>query len=116
MPAYTFLCDKCNYRFEVVCSIREYSESQVCAQCNSKKHVHRCYIEDVATLNASVKKSDNELKTVGDLANRNRDRMSDDQRLELYAKHNDYKEAPTNNKPLPKGLTRMKKQPKTKWT
>lgn len=115
MPAYTFLCDKCNNRFEIVCSIREYADTQTCNKCKSTKHVHRCYIEDVATLNTSVKKSDNELKTVGDLANRNRDRMSEDQKAELYNKHNDYKEAPAADKPLPKGLTRMKKQPKTKW-
>lgn len=115
MPAYTFLCDKCERKFELVCSIREYSEHQSCPVCNSQKHVSRCYIEDVSTLNSSVKKSDDELKTVGDLANRNRDRMSDDQRSELHEKHNSYKEAPAKEKPLPKGFTRMKKQTKTKW-
>ena len=70
----------------------------------------------MATLNTSVKKSDDQLKTLGDLANRNRDKLSEDQKVELYSKHNSYKDEPVNEKPLPKGLSRLKKQPKTKWT
>jgi hypothetical protein len=82
--------------------------------CNSAK-VFRCYVEDVSTLNAAIKKTDTELKTVGDLANRNRDRLSDDEKQHLYEKHNSYKEK--NTEPdLPKGMKRIKKQPKTKWT
>lgn len=115
MPSYTFFCEECRFKFEIVCSIKDYAETQVCEKCGSSKHVIRSYIEDMATLNASVKKSDSELKTVGDLANRNRDRMSDDQKLSLYRQHNDYKDQPAPNA-LPKGMTRMKKQPKTKWT
>lgn len=70
----------------------------------------------MATLNTSVKKSDDQLKTLGDLANRNRDKLSEDQKVELYSKHNSYKDEPVSEKPLPKGLSRLKKQPKTKWT
>jgi len=114
MPSYTFFCNKCKKKFEIVSSIREYSSDQNCPICLSTDNVERCYIEDVATLNSSVKKSDNELKTVGDLANRNRDRMSDSQKEELYIKHNEYKEAEPS-KPLPKGCKRLKKQSKNKW-
>lgn len=115
MPSYTFVCSKCSKQFEIVCSIRSYTDQQSCPVCNSKKHVSRCYTEDVATLNSSIKKSDNELKTVGDLANRNRDRMSESQKAELYEKHNEYKEQ-TSEKKLPKGCQRFSKQPKTRWT
>ncbi len=114
MPSYTFICYKCDKKFEILSSIREYTDKQNCPICNSQTNVSRCYIEDAATLNASVKKSDDELKTVGDLANRNRDRMSDTQKEELYEKHNEYKDKPSN-KPLPKGFKRLQKQPKTKW-
>lgn len=69
---------------------------------------------DLATQSSSVKKSNSELKTIGDLANRNRDRMSDDQKAALYAKHNDYKEHKEENR-LPAGMSRIKKGPKTIW-
>lgn len=63
----------------------------------------------------SVKKADSELKTIGDLANRNRDRMSEDERVTLYKKHNDYKDQ-ESQKELPKGMSRIKKsKSKIKW-
>lgn len=114
MPVYTFICEKCNNIFEIVCSISSYSDKQKCDKCKSKEYVIRHYQEDINSLCASVKKNDSELKTLGDIANRNRDRMSDDQKQALYEKHNDYKEKQPD-KPLPKGVSRMKKQPKTKW-
>jgi hypothetical protein len=60
----------------------------------------------------SVKKSDSELKTIGDLANRNRDKISDDHKSYLDQKHNAYKEE-LSTKQLPQGMSRMQK-PKTK--
>lgn len=114
MPEYSFICEKCNYKFAIVCSIKDYTDKQICKRCKSNNNVIRLYQEDLSTLSASVKKSDGELKTLGDLANRNRDKMSEDQKLALYNKHNDYKEQPPA-KELPKGMTRLKKQPKTKW-
>ena len=115
MPAYSFVCEKCSESFEIICSIKDYKDSVNCIKCKTNKHVHRLYIEDLKTLNTSVKKSDNELKTIGDLANRNRDRMSNDEINSLSKKHNEYKEeAP--KKELPTGMSRLKKQTKTKWT
>lgn len=116
MPAYTFFCSSCNKKYEVVCSIKEYTEKMPCEFCNSKKSTYRCYTEDLLTLNASVKKSDTELKTVGDLAKRNTDRMSDDEKHHLKIKHNSYKDNKPDN-PLPSGMSRIKKpKTKTKWT
>jgi putative FmdB family regulatory protein len=114
MPAYTFYCEKCKYKFEIICSIKDYSEKQRCEKCSNSRNVIRAYTEDLLTINSSVKKSDSELKTIGDLANRNRDKLTDDQKLSLHQKHNDYKEGPAPSE-LPKGMTRMKKTPKTKW-
>lgn len=113
MPNYSYVCDKCNKSFELFFYIKEYQENPVCINCSSKK-THRCYILDVATQTSSVKKSDSELKTVGDLANRNRDKMSDDHKQALYHKHNEYKEQQADA-PLPKGMKRLKKQNKIKW-
>lgn len=114
MPTYSYFCEKCSSDFELFFIIKDYSDRPKCPLCNSQK-THRNYVADALTQNASVKKSDTELKTLGDLANRNRDKLSDDQKAELHIKHNQYKETPPD-KPLPKGMSRIKKQPKTKWT
>lgn len=117
MPEYSFACEKCKKKFIVICSIATYSSSEKsirCEYCNNSKNVIRLYQEDLSTLNTSVKKGDGELKTLGDLANRNRDKMSEDQKLALYNKHNEYKEQAPKQE-LPKGMTRLKKQKKTKW-
>lgn len=114
MPTYSFECSSCKCDFELFLYIKDYTDKPQCPKCKSKKTSRR-YIEDLLTLNASVKKSDSELKTLGDLANRNRDRMSDDHKQELFEKHNSYREdAPSQD--LPTGMSRMKKKPKIKWT
>jgi hypothetical protein len=66
------------------------------------------------TQSTSIRKSDSELKTIGDLANRNRDKMSEDHKNDLYHKHNEYKESGQED-PLPQGMKRLKKQKKVKW-
>jgi hypothetical protein len=71
-------------------------------------------MQDVATQSTSVRKSDSELKTIGDLANRNRDRLSDDEKITLHKKHNSYKDQ-ESHKELPKGMSRIKKTNKVKW-
>lgn len=108
MPTYTFICEKCDHEFEIFQTFDQYEKTVVvCERCGSEKVV-RDYRNDALNVNVSVKKADSELKTLGDLADRNRDRMSSDQKAELNKKHNDYK-APVQKKELPKGMTRMKK-------
>lgn len=113
MPTYSYFCEKCSEVFELFFSIGAYKDvSQKCPRC--RKSCSRSYTTDLMSLATSVKKSDGELKTIGDLANRNRDRMTEDQKQALNQKHNDYKEV-TSDKPLPSGMSRMKKPPKPKW-
>jgi putative FmdB family regulatory protein len=115
MPTYSYSCNKCKKEFELFFYIKDYIEQPKCTFCNSSK-TERLIAKDAMTLNSSVKKSDSELKTIGDLANRNRDRMSEDEKVALQKKHNAYKEE-TPKKQLPKGMTRMKKpETKIKWT
>lgn len=111
MPTYTYQCSECQSVFEIVCSIREYKEQAECTNCSSIK-TFRSYHNDLLSLNTSVKKSDSELKTIGDLAQRNTERMSDDHKAHLHHKHNSYKEQDLS-KPLPTGMSRIEK-PKTK--
>lgn len=114
MPTYSYQCNNCSKEFELFFYIKDYKSNPNCICCKSK-NTSRSYCKDILTQSASVKKSDSELKTIGDIANRNRDRLSDDEKLALDKKHNSYKEE-VPQKPLPKGMKRMKKQPKIKWT
>lgn len=115
MPTYSYFCNHCQEDFELFFYIKDYIEKPKCPHCQTNK-TERLLTKDAMTLNGSVKKSDSELKTIGDLANRNRDRMSDDEKIALHKKHNSYKEE-TPKKALPKGMTRMKKsETKIKWT
>lgn len=111
MPEYTFYCDKCKDIFCIVCSIKDYTGKHPCSCGNVS---YRSYVHDLSTINAAIKKHDTELKTIGDLAARNTERMSEDQKISLHHKHNSYKEEPSD-KPLPKGMSRIKKPPKTIW-
>lgn len=116
MPNYSYRCDQCNKDFELFFYIKDYIEHPKCEFCKSNKFISRLYGKDVLSQAASVKKADSELKTIGDLANRNRDRMSEDEKISLHKKHNSYKEE-TPKRALPKGMSRMKKpETKIKWT
>lgn len=113
MPTYTYYCNNCKSEFELFFYMKDYIEKPLCSCCNNK-NTCRQYIADVITQNTSVRKSDSELKTIGDLAKRNSDRMSDDQKHFLYMKHNEYKDE-KDLKPLPTGMSRIKKGNKIKW-
>jgi putative FmdB family regulatory protein len=113
MPTYTYYCESCNKKFEMFFYINDYKPSPICSFCSSVKTC-RSYQDDIGSIQGSIIKHDSELKTIGDLANRNRDRMSEDKKIALHNKHNSYRES--SNKPLPKGMDRIKKPPKTKWT
>ena len=112
MPTYSYYCEKCEESFEKFFYISNYKERVRCPEC--KKTCQRDY-DDILTQGTSVKKADSELKTIGDLANRNRDRLSEDQRIALDKKHNEYKDTELE-KELPKGMSKMKKpKKKIKW-
>lgn len=113
MPEYSYICENCSTKFSLVSSIRDYCEKVECENCN--KLAVRDYETDLTTLSTSIKLANSELKTLGHLAHRNAETMSEDQKNDLYIKHNSYKETPSE-KPLPKGMSRVKKPPKIKWT
>jgi putative FmdB family regulatory protein len=114
MPTYSYYCNHCHNDFELFAHIKNYESNPICVCCGSN-NTAREYIKDVITQSSSVKKSDSELKTIGDLANRNRDKLSDDQKIALHQKHNSYREEGIQ-KELPKGMSRIKKPGKIKWT
>ena len=83
MPTYSYECSKCKIGFELFFYIKDYNPIPQCPHCKSNQ-TNRRYTEDVKSQSTSVRKSDTELKTVGDLANRNRDRLSEDEKINLY--------------------------------
>lgn len=113
MPTYTYHCSRCCKKFELFFHITDYIDCPSCVFCSSQK-TERSYHDDICSVASSIKKHDSELRTIGDLANRNRDRLSDDHKQYLAHKHNEYKQT-ESNKPLPKGMSRIKKPPKPKW-
>jgi putative FmdB family regulatory protein len=115
MPEYTYICNKCNKKFVLVCTISKYNEHANCEYCNSND-TERSYRDDLLGLNTAVKLADNELKTIGDLANRNSERMTEDHKHSLHEKHNAYRDK-EEMKALPKGMSRMQKPTqRIKWT
>lgn len=113
MPTYTYCCNQCHKKFELFFYIKDYNPKPVCLLCSSND-TERSYHDDIGSIQGSIIKHDSELKTIGDLANRNRDKMSNDQKQELHNKHNSYKDQSV--RPLPKGMNRINKGPKIRWT
>lgn len=113
MPTYSYHCEDCAFNFELFFYIKDYIEKPLCSKCQSKNTARR-FTHDVSTQNTSVRKSDTELKTIGDLAKRNSERLSEDEKIHLYQKHNSYKEE-QSTKELPKGMNRVQKPNKPKW-
>lgn len=114
MPTYSYICLSCGHEFELFSTIRDYNSSPNCLKCAGDSTA-RNYDIDMRSICPSVRKSDSELKTIGDLASRNRDRMSEDQKQQLHQKHNDYKDNKIETNPLPKGMSYKKKPPKPIW-
>jgi putative FmdB family regulatory protein len=113
MPTYSYICNSCFNDFELFFYIKDYKEHPKCTKCESRD-TSREYTKDAITQSSSVKKSDSELKTIGDLARRNSDKMSNDQKISLHQKHNAYREDGPQ-KELPRGMSRINKPPKVVW-
>jgi putative FmdB family regulatory protein len=113
MPTYTYECLSCGSDFELFFYIKDYQSQPNCVVCG-KNNTNRCYASDILTQATSIKKADSELKTIGDLAKRNADRLSEDEKIHLYRKHNAYKDE-VSQKQLPTGMSRMDKPKKIKW-
>lgn len=92
MPSYSYICTnkKCKFKFSVFKHMSEYERQERCPKC-SHEECCRDYQEDLPV--ASVKKGDNEI-TLGHLASRNTERMSDDQKEAIHVKNHAYMENP----------------------
>ena len=108
MPEYTYVCDACGRKIELFFTLSAYQETIDCI-CSPSEKMRRSYQDDLAGLTNAVVKTDDELNTIGDLANRNRDKLSKDEKSHLNKKHNDYKDDYSGFK-LPNGMTSMRQK------
>tara|TARA_Y100000034_G_C6709759_1_gene313453 strand:- start:265 stop:612 length:348 start_codon:yes stop_codon:yes gene_type:complete len=95
MPTYDYYCKECNHRFEVFKKMDEPSPSQ-CPSCSLVDSI----VRDYSTIVTSV--DSNEPKTIGELADKNTERMVKEGRLDK--KNLDYE---SNKKERKKKLDRM---------
>lgn len=88
MPSYTFRCDdeECDAEVELLSTIANYKPLTKCPNCK-KETLKRDYETDLPT--GTVVKGNSEI-TVGQLADRNSAKFSEDYKLHLYKKHNSY--------------------------
>ena len=104
---YTFICDNCNFQLESLQEIANYKSLKKCPECKKNK-LYRDYAAD--SVNVSVRLGNDEIK-VGHLADRNTQRLSNDEKNELTKKHNAYKDQDISDK-LPEGMSQIKKKDK----
>ena len=109
MPTYSFKCfpedGGCGHEFEVVMSPSTYTSEQSCPLCRKKSCVYRNYVED--GVEAQVRLSDSEIKTVGHLAGRNTEKMTDEQRERLEDKSRSHLKQRSQTGKLPPGMKRF---------
>ena len=85
MPTYTYNCKDCQNHFHVVENMADHKESHPCPLCKST-NIGRDYKADnmAAVGSASIP------KTLGFLADKNSDKMSEDEKNHLTEKHTEY--------------------------
>jgi hypothetical protein len=111
---YSFICDTenggCGHSFEISCFISEYDAATKelrCSKCNQKAGIRRDYFAD--KFSSSIKLSDDQI-TVGHLAHRNTEKMSEEQKAKLHYEHNKYRFENPQEKELPNGMVRRKRE------
>lgn len=110
MPTYTYFCDDCQQYFEKFALMCDYTDSETCPTCNSCRNVIRALGYDISTVHRTVVAGDNEIN-LGQLADRNTQRMSRDEKIDKFYEQNKYKyEGPETD--LPTGMTRVHKKDK----
>lgn len=102
MPTYSFLCEDCTNAFEINCFISDYDgvvKGMECPSCSSK-NVYRDYSTDKVSGQIKV-------QTLGMMAQKNSERMTDEQKAALNFEHKKYLYEEGNE--LPAGMKRARK-------
>lgn len=94
MPLYSFICNKCETPVEIFMSLQDYNSNQKCPTC--KRKLVRDYQSDNVSGNVAN-------RTLGALAEKNASKLSEDEKIHLHHKHNEYRYGP--KKELPEGMS-----------
>lgn len=101
MPTYTYTCPSCG-DFELYSSLQGYKEKVRCPSCT--KQSQRNLLVDAMSVIATGLGA----QTLGSIADKNADKLSQDEKDLLNAKHNAYKDVPEEQlAPLPAGMKRV---------
>ena len=113
MPEYSYMCDSCQHKWSVYCSIKEYKEKVPCPECANVESVYRDYEED--NVYGAYSYSVSEAKTIGHYADKQSKKYG---KAKVEDMIRDQKTKKTQGGgDLPTGMSRMKKpQEKTVWT
>ena len=107
MPAYDYACEACGYQFEAIHGVWDKEIDKPKILCDECGGICKIMIRAVHTVHMTE-------QTLGSLADRKADRLSDDERQHLAAKHETRKVGPGAK--LPEGMTREKREKRTpKW-
>jgi hypothetical protein len=113
MPTYTYNCPEetggCGHQYEVFILMSEYNPQlpPVCPGCKTRTHVRRNFKVDISSTSSHI-----QTQTLGSLAEKNTNSMSEDARLAQWRKDNAYKFDDPPNEPkmkLPRGAKRLLK-------
>lgn len=103
MPEYTFQCKSCNFQFNEFWQVSQYDKKikkLKCTSCGSKD-VYRNYIED------NVYGGVREVKTVGQLAERNEKRLGKEQVQKIRESHKSSRNRADTEVKMPGGMRRI---------
>lgn len=107
MPEYSFLCENCDNRWSILCSMGEYTDKQKCPSCKKTETVFRNFEEDASTIYGAVTLSLSEVKTIGHYADKQTKKYGkwkcEDMRKEFKTKKTQ------GGGELPAGMSRMER-------
>lgn len=108
MPQYTFLCENCQAQFNISCYISDYDATTKGLKCPKCESVDVCRDYQTDKISGGVVH-----QTLGMLAQKNSDRMSDEEKARINYEHNKYKFEEGNE--LPQGMKRIRKPVQNKY-
>ena len=103
---YEYICDKCGCNFEIVQSMKDDALVE-CPDCNSPS-LRRVFFPPIISVHKSETDPD---MTLGHLADRNRSRMSEDEKAAITKVQEKRQGKVKSEKDLPRGMTRIERSP-----
>ena len=114
MPEYSYICEKCECSWSILCHRSKYKDKIKCPSCKKSKMVYRDFQEDefYAAYNYSL----SEAKTIGHYADKQSKKLGKN-KIEDMVREQKTKKVDTLSDKLPDGMQKMDRpNSSTKWT